>query len=636
MRKLLNLGAAMLSVILALACAMPVSAEEREETKTTSLDVMLMVDDTVSMQRNDPNHIASLALQWFAERIPGEGSRVGMATYDDDILTSTSSLTGTGQPMMRVYEQNDKEKLKEYARTRLTQDGRFTDLPGALYYAVEQIQNLQPLDNTPAIIAVSDGENDYISTEAELRSTQKLAKVKEAGIPVYLIVIHASDRTDVRDYMQGIADDTGGKALFVDSGDEIDTFLVETVNELYGLDTSSDFFHEEIGAGPVEWDFSLPDGVFEANVELTHKLELNMELFGPDGTPIPLEGSGSVPVSSLQDRDGLKTIIRLIEPDEGRYVLRLSSPLGEQPVVGEIILNSEIYVQVQLTPNPAKKGGRVEVAASLMRGGEQYKNLEFTNLEASVSVDGRQPEAMERDDAANVFRYSLTAPDQKDDVQVIVTVRGQKSFLRSSDPVTLAMEASGNNSGGNTTPDNPDNPDNPDVDSLPVWLIILVIVLLAAIILIVVGAVLRSRSKGKSESQYTRLDGTLTVTYFGDAHQYIWENYVRTGTHYTKNNPRECLGKLLRDQQPFDDIPAYFDKLQIAGLQLGAGRLCVEVTGEFDTPSGPEKINQRIEVSNGFGMDGMDDMGGMGFSGGASVALVVFPDGTQTELKFSL
>ena len=38
-------------VILALACVMPVSAEEQGETKTTSLDVMLVVDDTVSPER---------------------------------------------------------------------------------------------------------------------------------------------------------------------------------------------------------------------------------------------------------------------------------------------------------------------------------------------------------------------------------------------------------------------------------------------------------------------------------------------------------------------------------------------------------------------------------------------------------
>ena len=67
MQKISRIWAAMLCAILALTCAMPASAEEQEETKVKSIDAMLVVDDTVSMQRNDPNHIASVALQKFVD-----------------------------------------------------------------------------------------------------------------------------------------------------------------------------------------------------------------------------------------------------------------------------------------------------------------------------------------------------------------------------------------------------------------------------------------------------------------------------------------------------------------------------------------------------------------------------------------
>ena len=636
MRKISNIWTAILCVILLLACATPVSAEKRGQTKTASLDVMLVVDDTVSMKDNDPNQIASLALQKFAERIPGEGSRIGMATYDDDILTSTCSLTGTDQPMVHVVTQKDKNNLKEYAGKKLTQGGHYTDLPGALYYAVEQIQkiqNLDPMDSIPAIIAVSDGENDFITTAAEVRSNSKLEEVLDAGIPVYLIVINNSEDEDVRDhvreYMQGIADDTGGQALFVDSGDEIDTFLMDVVNELYGLDPDDNILIADIGQEPKDWAFSLEKGIFEANLELTHESKLNIDLFGPDGTPIPLEGTGRALKSEIPNRDGLKTTIRLIEPDEGNYVMRLSSAHVTQHVIGEIILNNEIYVQVDLSPSTAKKGDTVEVTAKLMRGGKLYTSLAFANLEASVSVDGGQSKEMQRDDNENVFRYSLTVPDQKNDPQVVVTVQGQKSFLRSSDPVTLEIERSSGipnrNHGSNDSNNDSDN------DSLPILGIILLAVLLIIIILIV-GLILRGRGPG-GKNKYIRLQGTLTVTYFDDAHQYIWEKFVCPGTYFSKRSPRESLGKMLRDQQGYEDIPNYFDMIQIAGLQSGDGKLCVEVTGEFNTPSGPEKINRRIDINNG---RTMDEMGDMGFFDSISSANLVFPDGTQTELKFSL
>ncbi len=106
-----------------------------EESKTAVLDVVLVVDDTVSMQTNDPNHIATVALQQFAGSIPTVGSRVGMATYAADILTQ--------QPVIEVNGTDDIDQLRQYAQTGLTQNGRYTDLPGALLYAVNQLQQLE-------------------------------------------------------------------------------------------------------------------------------------------------------------------------------------------------------------------------------------------------------------------------------------------------------------------------------------------------------------------------------------------------------------------------------------------------------------------------------------------------------------
>ena len=87
MSKLKKALAAVVSACLILT-ATGATLVAAEETKTASLDLMLVVDDTVSMQRNDPNHIATVALQQFADKIPSMGSRIGMATYDDDIMTS--------------------------------------------------------------------------------------------------------------------------------------------------------------------------------------------------------------------------------------------------------------------------------------------------------------------------------------------------------------------------------------------------------------------------------------------------------------------------------------------------------------------------------------------------------------------
>lgn len=127
-----------------------------------------------------------------------------------------------------------------------------------------------------------------------------------------------------------------------------------------------------------------------------------------------------------------------------------------------------------------------------------------------------------------------------------------------------------------------------------------------------------------------RLGSDTSLRYFDNMHQYMWEKYVRPGSYYTKRNPYECLGVMLRDQQQdYGDIPEYFDKIRIAGLQYSNGHLCVEVKGDFDG----NIISRSIDVANG---RGMDDLDGIGFSTGMSSAAIVFPDRTQTEIEFSL
>lgn len=709
MQKLSQILAVVLCIALMLACVVPAGATGQAQSTSKGADIMLLVDDTGSMGTNDPNHIASVAMQTFVELLPGRDIRVGMATYDDHIITSTGG--GTGQAMINVESSADKDPLRNFAQNGLTQRGAYTDLPGALYYAVQQLQNLSALDNQQVIIVVSDGEDDYPNAAARQDGEIARKKALAAGIPVYLIVIRDQDDYNVTKYMEGIAEDTNGEVNFIESGDDIDTFLKHVIKDVLGLVVDEDHkFNGTVNPEPKDWEFSLQKGVFEATIELTHEQDLHMQLFGPDGE-IMLEGNQSVLMSSIQNRNGLKTFIRLIEPDEGEYILRLSSE-DSQPVLGEIILNNEIYVQVDFSANPAEPGDTVEVTASLMRGGEPYTDLEFANLTASISIDGSQAE-MERDDDKGVFRYNMTAPTQEGGLEVIVDVDGQKSFHRSSDAATLTIipvqnpdevyvqvDFSANPaklgedvivtaslmSGGKPYTDlaiadltatisidgdqtkmerdekdgvfrysltAPDEAGDLNVEVTitgqkgfcrssgtlrltikdpHIGVIILAVVLVIVIILIAVVRVLSFiKNKRGSGGDYIQLSVSLTVHYFDDMHKHIWEKYVTTGSLYTKHNPHESLGGLLRMQsQDYGDIPEYFDKILLTGMRYGNNQLCIEVRCDIGTPSGPMRMNQRIDIPNGMGMD---DMSGMGFSGGMASANLVFPDNRQLEIK---
>lgn len=624
MRKFSGVVRALICAVLVAACVIPGGAAGQTQTKTKSLNIMLVVDDTVSMQLNDPNHIASLALQKFTDTIPSEGSYIAMATYDDDILTKVPE----NQAMLHIRGSEDKKILKEYAETGLTQDGRYTDLPRALYYALEQIRAVQDSENRPAIIAVSDGENDYMNAAARSRSEEYLELVRQAGVPVYLMVINASNESGVREYMESIAADTGGEAYFIQSGDEIDVRLNALVEELYDLtdDTGQTLDITMTPEKPEAWPFTLEDGIFEASLELNHTAQLGMELIGPDGAQIPLSGNDSVIVSELPDKDTLQTTIRLIEPEPGQYQLQMSSA-EQQPVLGRIILNKEIYIQVDVSPNPAEPDQPIHVSAKLMRGSEQYTDLEFVNLTASITVDGGAPVVMDKDVDRDCFRtdLNLTADGT---YQLVVSVQSQKNFFRSSDPLELTVaspaqppaQQSPTQTPNRQTPSDPPEPTEPD--GPPVWLIIAAVAALVAIILVVVLLVLRRKPKSK----YIRLQGTLTVTYLDDMHQHIWESYVQPGRYYSPRSPAP-LGRMLHDQPNSGGIPPFFDQLYVAGVQYGPGQINVEITGEFP---GGGKVSSRIPVSTGTMTDEFD------YFEGPATTLIVFPDGTQTELSFTV
>lgn len=442
MRKFSRALAVLLCAVLAAACVVPACARQtrpQDQSKTPSLSIMLMVDDTVSMQVNDPNHFASQALQKFVDIIPSEGSYIGMATYDDDILTKVPDE----QALVFVRTLTDKDRLKAFAESGLTQNGRFTDLPRALYYALEQVRAVNDPESKPAIIVVSDGENDYMNETARKNSEEYLNKVCKAGVPVYLLVINANNAARVEDYMNDIAMRTGGEAYFIQSGDEIGEQLTEIVYELY--DYVPEHNSENVVVEPEQpkdWLFTLGDDIFEANLELKHVSELDVQLLGPGGTVIPLDGNDDVVVTSVQGADGINTVVKLIEPNGGDYVMKLTSDT-EQSVEIKVILNKEIKVQVELSPaaNEVEDGDTVQVTAKLMRGNEQYTGLEFVNLSAAVLLDSDDPVEMTRNADDDTFQGEVTVSGSGDHT-LVVSVKGQKSFYLESDPVVINFSGS--------------------------------------------------------------------------------------------------------------------------------------------------------------------------------------------------
>lgn len=645
MRKLSKLLAAALAALMAVGCLTVCLASAPaggDENMSPSFDLMLMVDDTRSMKRNDPNHIASTALQRFVDLLPSTGSRVGMATYNRDIMTAL--------PIVTVESEEDREKLKRFAQDGLTQDGEYTDLPKALAYAVEKLKELdrdQPRDSRQAIIAVSDGENDYIDQTDEAVSEASLKTVYYADIPVYLIVISAKGE-NVAQAMEDLAGRTGGKTYFADSSDQIDGFLQDIQQEVGGLD-EGDTIDVEVDDTPVSWKFDLENDIFEANLLLTHGSEpLNLELVGPDGGVIPMTGQNGVAKILTTDQNGSRTTVKLLQPEGGSYVLNMSSSGAPQHVLGEIILNKEIYVQVELAcgntsavgaPVAALPGDTVRVTAALMRGQQAYTDLAFANLTAEVELDGQ---TYPMTSAGDSFTCDVSAPAGAGDHPLVVSVRGARNFNRSSDPLAISVSASASPAPTPTsTPaatasaaPTPSEAVRQEAEGeISIWVIVLIALAALIIIIVIVILLVRHLRGGETQKQgrhYIQIPGTLSVTYFQPGHIYVWDKFgIRPGAYFTSQRPQISLGQMLRDSPGYGEIPPTFDEITIAGVQDGSMQY-LEIKGTINGPEGSQPVNKVIEVDTGMQSGGFDT-----FDDNMS-AVIAFPDGCEAKITYSL
>lgn len=595
----------LLAVVVLLGCQLPALAEE---TKTVALDVMLVVDDTVSMQSNDPNHIASSALLQFASSIPTVGSRVGMATYAAKILTQ--------QPMLEVNSKADIDQLIGYAQNGLTQNGHYTDLPSALKYAVDQLQQLDERDNPQVVIAVSDGENDFATDADRQASDEALLEVLAADIPVYIIGINSSG--SISQYLSGISEHTGGQAYFAESGDQVKDILNEISDNLYGY-INDDSTEKEVGEKEESWAFALSDGIFECNVELRHSSDLTLRLEGPDGKEIPLNEENGIAVFKTSGGDGLHTVIKMLEPTGGNYTLYMRSSQGHtQTVLGQITLNNEIFVQVTPSASELSPGDGFSVQATLMRGNEEYTDLAFDRLQAVAEFNGQ---SVQLTAGSAGFQGNLTAPDNDGKYELTVTVSG-KTFMRTSDPVKVVVEQS--SAGVDSTVSNAPEKGFP-------WWILIIVVAVVVVIVVIVLLKLRGRQSGKGAN--IQLRGTLQVTYYRQPGMYTWEKYVAPGSYYSKRAPAVSLGKMLRDLHEAEEIPEELDGLLVSGEMAPDRQQYVVLSGEMSFGDEKQPVYSRLKIDTG--MSGDDQFDSFSFEDSGKVSLLL-PSGGTIEFRFLL
>lgn len=193
----------------------PVSAQE---TTISLTDYIFCIDDSGSMDVNDPNNMRDQAMEQLLDVIDPT-SQVGMLRYEswlkDDETVFAALLTD-----------DQKQLLKDVIHNHGMGGG--TNFTRPLKAALNQFKEIDETGRIPVVVLMSDGE-------CALNTNKWIKKYEKAGVTI--CCIYLGNDTDIPYVLTELAQGTNGIALHAEDADQ----LVDTFNNLVQQTNSSSF-----------------------------------------------------------------------------------------------------------------------------------------------------------------------------------------------------------------------------------------------------------------------------------------------------------------------------------------------------------------------------------------------------------
>ena len=165
-------------------------------------DVILVLDNSGSMKKNDPQFLTNRAVTEFVSDLD-ETTRVAIVIFDQDVRLVIPLTTASLANRERILNSLDSVNYK----------GLFTDSPAAIERAIYELKNNAREDTSKFIIFMTDGIVDTGSTEKDVEKTKWLREdlapdAADSGIRIFGIAF-----TEAADFqlIQSLAQKTGGE-----------------------------------------------------------------------------------------------------------------------------------------------------------------------------------------------------------------------------------------------------------------------------------------------------------------------------------------------------------------------------------------------------------------------------------------
>lgn len=190
----------------------------------TGVDVMLAVDNSGSMRRNDPNRLLSQVVQYFAGKL-GPEDRLGVVIFGDRARLFL--------PLTSVAGENFAETLTATVN-KIDYSSQLTDIAGASELARHTLEEQSLPSAQQVLVLITDGQIDLGSDRRDVESKRWLLDsilpdATRQGVRIFGITL--TDEADV-ELIQRLSDATGGTYYRLLSADDVEDVFDRILDRL--------------------------------------------------------------------------------------------------------------------------------------------------------------------------------------------------------------------------------------------------------------------------------------------------------------------------------------------------------------------------------------------------------------------
>ena len=200
---------------------------DQQQTEISLTDYIFCIDDSISMDMNDPNLIRDSALADLLDKIDST-SQVGLIRFESHIKTGETVYPA-------LLDQNQKDLLLENIHNH--KSGAGTNFEEPVEEALRMYSQINEQGRTPIIVLLTDGE-------ASIDIAKWVEECKKQNVTIYAIFLSLSD--EVPDVLKQLTEGTGGSVKKVENAEDlIDTYTTvveETTTSRLGVAYDPDYY----------------------------------------------------------------------------------------------------------------------------------------------------------------------------------------------------------------------------------------------------------------------------------------------------------------------------------------------------------------------------------------------------------